>query len=152
MHHVKNNIYSISLRQKNINSLCISTLDIYRLLIWGDIMAELAKTIGARLRNYRTTKGLTQEALAERAGLHATYIGQVERGEKNITIESLEKIISSLEISLPQLFEGIGVQSEPRTNYPLLCYELVAEHQYTKQEQLYKILQEINTFEGLDRL
>ena len=45
-------------------------------------MSELIQTIGMRLRNYRQQRQYSQEVLAERAGLHATYIGQVERGEK----------------------------------------------------------------------
>ncbi len=45
-------------------------------------MSELTKIIGQRVRNYRTEKGLSQEKLAELSGCHPTYIGQVERGEK----------------------------------------------------------------------
>ena len=51
-------------------------------------MSDIAKIVGKRLRSYRTAQGLSQEKLAERAGLHPTYIGLVERGEKNLTIES----------------------------------------------------------------
>ena len=43
-------------------------------------MSDIAKTVGRRLRSYRLALGLSQERLAERAGLHPTYIGQVERG------------------------------------------------------------------------
>ena len=50
-------------------------------------MSDIAKTIGQRIRNYRTQKGLSQEKLAELSGCHATYIGQLERGEKNATLE-----------------------------------------------------------------
>ena len=45
-------------------------------------MSELSKQIGERLRSLHLTAGLTQEHLAERADLHTTYIGQLERGEK----------------------------------------------------------------------
>lgn len=55
-------------------------------------MSDIAKIIGQRIRNYRTQKGLSQEKLAELAGCHPTYIGQLERGEKNATLESVEKI------------------------------------------------------------
>ena len=71
-------------------------------------MSELAKIVGQRIRNYRTQLGLSQEKLAELAGCHPTYIGQLERGEKNATLESIDKIASSLKISLSRLFENLG--------------------------------------------
>lgn len=74
-------------------------------------MSEIAKTIGQRVRNYRIDKGLSQEKLAELSGCHPTYIGQVERGEKNATLESIEKIASAMNVSLAQLFEKIGESS-----------------------------------------
>ena len=55
----------------------------------------ITQTIGRKLRQYRQKQGYSQEALADRAGLHPTYIGQVERGEKNITVETLGKITES---------------------------------------------------------
>lgn len=56
-------------------------------------MSYICENIGERLRRKRLDVGYTQEHLAELADLHPTYIGQVERGEKNITIESLEKYV-----------------------------------------------------------
>ena len=70
-------------------------------------MSEIAKFIGQRIRNYRTQRGLSQEKLAELSGCHPTYIGQVERGEKNATLESIEKIASALNVPLSQLFEKL---------------------------------------------
>ena len=55
-------------------------------------MSDITKLLGQRIRNYRTEKGWSQEKLAELAGCHPTYIGQIERAEKNATIESIEKI------------------------------------------------------------
>lgn len=46
-------------------------------------MSAMTKLIGLRIRNYRIQSGLNQEQLAELAGCHPTYIGQIERGEKN---------------------------------------------------------------------
>ena len=87
-------------------------------------MSEIAKTIGQRIRNYRVEKGLSQEKLAELSGCHPTYIGQVERGEKNATLESIAKIASAMNISLAKLFEKVGDSSVD--SYPMKCYELVA--------------------------
>ncbi|MBE3569982.1 MAG: helix-turn-helix transcriptional regulator [Bacillales bacterium] len=70
-------------------------------------MSELPKIIGERIRTFRKEKGLSQEELADIANLHATYIGQLERGEKNATLESIEKVAKALEISLEDLFRSI---------------------------------------------
>ena len=109
-------------------------------------MSEIAKTIGQRVRNYRLEKGLSQEKLAELSGCHATYIGQVERGEKNATLESIEKIASAMNISLAQLFEKIGENSAD--SYPMKCYELFATKSRSEQEHLYKILVEIDRYKN----
>ena len=86
-------------------------------------MSEIAKFIGQRIRNYRTQQNLSQEKLAEMAGCHPTYIGQLERGEKNATLESVEKIASALNIPLSRLFEKLG-DNEQEDSIPLKCYEL----------------------------
>jgi XRE family transcriptional regulator, regulator of sulfur utilization len=72
------------------------------------ILSDLAKIIGERIRNYRTEKGFTQEKLAEEAKLHFTYIGQLERGEKQASIASAEKIADALGITIEELFSFIS--------------------------------------------
>lgn len=62
-------------------------------------MSELIKIICANIRDVRKSKGLTQEELAEKCDLHTSYLAGVERGERNITIQTLEKIAQGLEIS-----------------------------------------------------
>jgi transcriptional regulator with XRE-family HTH domain len=57
---------------------------------------EILKDVGSRVRQARLKKQLSQEALADQAGLDRTYIGAVERGERNITILSLLKIARAL--------------------------------------------------------
>lgn len=104
-------------------------------------MSEIAKIIGQRVRNFRTEKGLSQEKLAEMSGCHPTYIGQVERGEKNATLESIEKIASAMNIPLSALFEKVG--EDASDSYPAKCYELVASKSKSEQEHLYKMLLEI---------
>jgi transcriptional regulator with XRE-family HTH domain len=59
-------------------------------------MSDLAKIIGERIRNFRRERGLSQEELAHLASLHSTYIGQIERGEKNMTLESGARCVSSI--------------------------------------------------------
>ena len=64
---------------------------------------KLLISIGFKIRRERMNLGYSQQALAEKAGLHRTYIGIVERGEKNITISSCFKIATALEINLNDL-------------------------------------------------
>lgn len=59
---------------------------------------------GERVREIRKEKGLSQEELSFRADLHRTYIGMIERAEKNITLLNIEKIANALEISINDLF------------------------------------------------
>lgn len=108
-------------------------------------MSEITKILGKRIRNYRMAKKLSQEKLAELAGCHPTYIGQLERGEKNVTVESLERVALALEISLSVLFEKLGGK-EAAGSIPLACYELLAEKTKEEQEQLYRILLEMEKY------
>lgn len=62
----------------------------------------ICKTIGLNIKEYRNSAGISQEKLAEISGLHRTYIGAVERGERNITIINLCRIAFALRIE-PQL-------------------------------------------------
>lgn len=64
------------------------------------------KNLGSRIRRMRTEKSISQEELADRAGVHRTYVGMIERGEKNITVLSAEKIAAALGVSISELFEG----------------------------------------------
>jgi transcriptional regulator with XRE-family HTH domain len=58
---------------------------------------------GERVREERHRLHLSQEELASRAGVHRTYIGMIERAEKNITLENIEKIAKALGISLGKI-------------------------------------------------
>jgi len=60
--------------------------------------------LGRRIRSLRKAQGLTQEDLGEKANLHYTYIGAVERGECNISLKNIEKIATALDITLSELF------------------------------------------------
>jgi len=62
---------------------------------------------GQKVREKRIKLGLSQEELASRAGVHRTYIGMIERAEKNITLENIQKIASALEIKLSDIFRDM---------------------------------------------
>jgi transcriptional regulator with XRE-family HTH domain len=63
--------------------------------------------LGKRIREERLKTGISQEELAARAGVHRTYIGMIERAEKNITLVNMVKIAKALDISLAELVEGL---------------------------------------------
>ena len=71
------------------------------------MMSGLSQLIGNRIRGFRKMQHLSQGELAERCGLHPAYIGQLERGEKNATLESVQSICRGLQITMDQLFYGI---------------------------------------------
>ena len=111
-------------------------------------MSDIAKILGQRIRNYRTAKGFSQEKLAELSGCHPTYIGQIERGEKNATIESIEKISAALNVSLSKLFEKLGAQENGVSNIPLACYEFLSAKTKEEQEHIYHILLEMDKYKN----
>ena len=59
---------------------------------------------GNKVRYFRKEKGLSQEQLAFKADLHRTYIGMIERAEKNITLINIEKIANALEVNISDFF------------------------------------------------
>lgn len=63
-------------------------------------------SLGKRIKEMRKERAISQEQLAELAFVHRTYIGMIERGEKNVTIISAEKIAVALGISVSELFAG----------------------------------------------
>lgn len=62
-------------------------------------MSSLREIFANNLRRMRVARGLSQDELAALAGLHRTYVGSVERGERNITLESIERLAGALEVN-----------------------------------------------------
>lgn len=67
---------------------------------------------GDRVRELRKQRGLSQEQLSFKADLHRTYIGMVERAERNITLINIEKIANALNVSVKNLMDFNGKQRE----------------------------------------
>lgn len=64
---------------------------------------DLQKKVGRNIRAYRLEKGLSQEAFAEHIGVHRTYMGGLERGERNLTLRSLERIAERMGVKVEEL-------------------------------------------------
>ena len=67
-------------------------------------MDDIKLLVGKQIRHLRKERGLSQEELGARANLHFTYVGAVERGEKNLSITSLGKIATGLDITISEIF------------------------------------------------
>ncbi|MBQ4407956.1 MAG: helix-turn-helix transcriptional regulator [Bacteroidales bacterium] len=67
---------------------------------------NIVELFGRNVQKYRKARNLSQEKLAELAGVHRTYVGMIERAEKNITICNMKKIADALQIKISDLLEG----------------------------------------------
>lgn len=108
---------------------------------------NIAATIGQRLRARRIQLGYSQDQTSEKASLHPTYIGQVERGEKNATLESIQKICVALDLPMEELFANIT--GSPSDNRPAQqCYDLIICLPVTDQEKIYDIVEKMIQFKN----
>lgn len=76
------------------------------------MLMNLQLQFGKRVRELRQAQGLSQEALAFKAGIDRTYMTSIENGKRNVSIQNIEKVINALEISIQDffttdIFEGI---------------------------------------------
>ena len=70
-------------------------------------VAQSMTAIGRNLRAIRKRKGLSQEQIAERAGLHAKHVQRLEAGAKNTTVASIAALAAALEVRITRLFAGV---------------------------------------------
>ena len=73
--------------------------------------------VGANVRLHRKALGLSQERLAEAAGLHWTYVGSVERGERNVSVDNIARLACALSVDIRELFKPLlnsGTLAAPR--------------------------------------
>lgn len=100
---------------------------------------NFASDFGARVKYYRYCLKLSQEQLAERADLHPTYVGQVERGEKNASLESIMKLSKGLDIPPALLFERLTFTPEPSDAQK--AYDLIMSLPPKKQKIMLELIQ-----------
>jgi transcriptional regulator with XRE-family HTH domain len=70
--------------------------------------ADVKKRFGLAIKTWRRKSGLSQEELAWRAGLHRSYVADIERGARNASLQTIEKLARALELSFSTLFEPFG--------------------------------------------
>lgn len=97
------------------------------------------KKIGQRIRDLRKQKGLSQEQLAEKAGFHFSYIGGVERAEKNITIVNLLKIADALDVQIIELFMYTKYQQSALNEKDELLNQIIHTVVSLKKRDLRKV-------------
>lgn len=101
-------------------------------------MENFTKQFGLCIRRYRRQKKMSQEKLAELCDLHPVYIGQLERGEKNASLESIMHICRGLDISPSLLFEEL--ERSTNDTPAQRAYELLMELPLEKQKILLELL------------
>lgn len=103
---------------------------------------ELTEAVGKRIRTLRHLQSISQEEVALRANLNPAYYGQVERGLKCPTIDTLYKIAQALGTSLPELLRTDAIPSQA-SDYSHRAEELLARVPAEKQEQALKAIEAI---------
>ena len=104
---------------------------------------SIAAEVGQRIRFYRKEKGMSQERLAEVCNFHPTYIGQLERGEKNATLESIYRITQGLEIPISQFLDHIDIFEKNTENISLQIYHQLLSLPLEKQKKVKKLWEDI---------
>ncbi|MDF2835515.1 MAG: transcriptional regulator, family [Paenibacillus sp.] len=116
-------------------------------------MSDIGRQIGENIRLARKSKGLSQEQLALRAEINASYMGQVERGEKNPTIDVLGKIASALNTPLEHLVQ-LGVQDRREGGDPASYSDKIVSQMtglnLKEQEAVYRFVKQLVQFREMD--
>ena len=73
-------------------------------------MAEVQSRFGEKLRQIRRDRGVSQEKLAELAGLHRTYVSSIERGERNVSLVNIERLATALGVTMADLMPDTANQ------------------------------------------
>lgn len=101
--------------------------------------------IGKKIKEYRKINNLTQENLGEKAGLHYSYIGQVERGEKEPSLKSLINIAEALGVGVDKLLINYNLSSEAGVKISNIT-DLLLNRDEEELELIYKFLKDLTEF------
>ncbi len=102
-------------------------------------MGPLAALIGAKIRLHRLARNMTLDQLGETIGMAGTYLAQIERGEKNVKLSTIEKVATGLHMTVYDLFdEKEGSLQEKKWVWASVL--LLLQHDEVKHRQAYRIL------------
>ncbi|MFH1564106.1 MAG: helix-turn-helix domain-containing protein [Nitrospirota bacterium] len=113
---------------------------------------EILIELGERIRSLRKHQGLSQETLAEKADMNPKYIGQIERGEVNSSVNTLQKVAIGLGATLSDLFSFLDTRI-PATNKELLVAKFIGFIKDAKEERI-EVIEEIieNIFNWMKKI
>ncbi|WP_318617633.1 helix-turn-helix transcriptional regulator [Sporosarcina sp. YIM B06819] len=110
-------------------------------------MDSLVKLVGINIKEIRKTKKLTQDQLAEKCGLQTSYLASIERGDRNITLQTLEKIIEGLEEVPATIFNfevvNTGQQYFEKKELLMLLFNLIDSKSEAEIRMLLNVATEI---------
>lgn len=117
--------------------------------------SDFLKLVGERIRTLRKEKGYTQESLSEKSGIHVTYISDIERGERNISMETLEKVITALDVNAVEVFRIEGIEGIEERNEKKLLIEafnsLLAGRKIEEVQMILRLAKDVlGTFDKLN--
>jgi len=109
-------------------------------------MQDIAKQVGARIRGIRQLKKLTQEEVAEKSAVNATYYGRVERGDANVSLKLLADISVALGVSLVELMDvGPAHSSEAMASELVEAIRELPEKEVCRLYRMYPLLFQIKS-------
>ncbi len=99
---------------------------------------DIKKMIGARIKEIRTKKGITQEGLSERMEINPKYLSSIERGKENPTLNTLIKLSESLEVDLGEIFSFIEAEDPDKRRSQIIS--LLDEADSEQLKMIFKVL------------
>jgi transcriptional regulator with XRE-family HTH domain len=103
-------------------------------------MSDFLKIVGNKVRLVRKSKGLTQEELAEKCGLQYTYIGGIERGERNVSLQTIEKLSEGLSVAPYELLKSTDINIDEIFNDKSALIEIYKNQLLKSEKELYSLL------------
>jgi transcriptional regulator with XRE-family HTH domain len=112
-------------------------------------MGSLSAHVSERIRELRNSRGLSQEQLALKANLNTSFIGAIERGVKKPTVDTLEKIITALDISVQDFFNfEIDFSKNDTSDVLNKLNYILKDFNQNQQTTIYNLVKQIVTFKN----